>query len=204
MKNLIIASNNEHKLHEYRAILSDYNILCPKDLGYTDEIEETGETFEENALIKAQTIYDYLKSKGTVCLVIADDSGLSVDALNGAPGVYSARYAGYHNGAANRKRLLEELQGETNRKAHFTTVLALVWPDGSHEFVKGETFGHITEKEIGHSDFGYDPLFFSDDLNKTYAEVSAEEKNKVSHRARAIKKLLEVLKTKDNSNEKNQ
>lgn len=193
MKTIVIATNNQNKLKEFKKILDNYNIITLKDIEYFNEIEETGQTFEENALIKAETIHNYLKQKNLEYIVIAEDSGLCVDSLNGAPGVYSARYAGGHgNDQANRDKLQKELEGK-ERKAYFICTIALYYPSGEYKTFDGKTFGEISKKELGSKEFGYDCIFYSHDLNKTFGEASQEEKNKVSHRARAIEKLLEIL-----------
>lgn len=193
MKTIVIATNNQNKLKEFKKILDNYNIISLKDIEYLNEIEETGQTFEENALIKAETIHNYLKQKNLEYIVIAEDSGLCVDSLNGAPGVYSARYAGGHgNDQANRDKLQKELEGK-ERKAYFICTIALYYPSGEYKTFDGKTFGEISKKELGSKEFGYDCIFYSHDLNKTFGEASQEEKNKVSHRARAIEKLLEIL-----------
>lgn len=193
MKTIVIATNNQNKLKEFKKILDNYNIITLKDIEYLNEIEETGQTFEENALIKAETIHNYLKQKNLEYIVIAEDSGLCVDSLNGAPGVYSARYAGGHgNDQANRDKLQKELEGK-ERKAYFICTIALYYPSGEYKTFDGKTFGEISKKELGSKEFGYDCIFYSHDLNKTFGEASQEEKNKVSHRARAIEKLLEIL-----------
>ena len=134
-----------------------------------------------------------MKQKELEYIVIAEDSGLCVDSLNGQPGVYSARYAGGHgNDQANRDKLQKELEGK-ERKAYFTCTIALYYPNGNHKTFEGKTFGKISKEELGSKEFGYDCIFYSQDLNKTFGEATEEEKNKVSHRARAIEKLLEVL-----------
>lgn len=193
MKTIVLASNNKHKLKEFKEILKDYNILTLNDIGYTEDIEETGETFKENALIKAETIQNYLKEKELEYIVIAEDSGLCVDALSGAPGIYSARYAGGHgNDQANRDKLIKELIGKNN-KAYFICTIVLFYPNKEYKFFEGKTYGRIISKEKGKKDFGYDCIFYSDDLKKTFGEAEEKEKNSVSHRSRAIQKLLEVL-----------
>lgn len=193
MKTIVIATNNQNKLKEFKKILDNYNIISLKDIEYLNEIEETGQTFEENALIKAETIHNYLKQKNLEYIVIAEDSGLCVDSLNRAPGVYSARYAGGHgNDQANRDKLQKELEGK-ERKAYFICTIALYYPSGEYKTFDGKTFGEIAKEELGSKEFGYDCIFYSHDLNKTFGEASQEEKNKVSHRARAIEKLLEIL-----------
>lgn len=195
MERLVLASNNKNKIREFREIFKDREILSLNDIGYFDEIEETGETFLENALIKASSISKYLKSNNIFCDVIADDSGLCVESLNGEPGVYSARYAGEHgDDTKNRQKLLNELKDKENRKAYFVCNIVLYKPDDNYINVEGRTYGTIVDEERGSTTFGYDCLFLSDDLHKTFGEATSEEKNKVSHRARALEKLLEVYK----------
>ncbi len=184
---LIAATGNQHKLAELRQILPEYEILSAKEAGFFGDVEETGSTFRENALIKARAV-----CKATGKPSLADDSGLCVDALNGAPGVYSARYSGGGD-AQNRALLLKNLQGEKNRRAHFICCIALVFPDGEEYVAEGRTEGQILTEERGTGGFGYDSLFLSDDLGKSFAEAGEEEKNAVSHRSRAIKKLKELL-----------
>lgn len=188
---LAIATNNAHKLQEIRAILCGQfdELLSLKDLGIDVDVEETGTTLEENALLKARTIQ-------AICHIptLADDTGLMVDALGGAPGVYSARYAGEeHNDASNRVLLLKNLQNEQNRNAHFATVIAIVYPNGDFITSKGRVEGEILREERGNEGFGYDSLFYSYELKKTFAEASQEEKNSVSHRGRALRAMLEKL-----------
>lgn len=194
---IILATSNRHKLSEYQKILSDYQIITLPGIGFTDEIEENGRTFTENAMIKARAIYDFLAKPD--CIIVAEDSGLVVDALDGAPGILSARYAGGHgNDVANRVKLLQELSGKT-RDAKFVCAIAIIYPDGHNESVIGETFGEITATEQGDGGFAYDSIFFSQDLNKTFGEASEEEKNRVSHRGRAIKQLRERLEKYSNN-----
>lgn len=194
---IILATSNRHKLSEYQKILSDYQIITLPGIGFTDEIEENGRTFTENAMIKARAIYDSLAKPD--CIIVAEDSGLVVDALDGAPGILSARYAGGHgNDVANRVKLLQELSGKT-RDAKFVCAIAIIYPDGHNESVIGETFGEITATEQGDGGFAYDSIFFSQDLNKTFGEASEEEKNRVSHRGRAIKQLRERLEKYSNN-----
>lgn len=192
-KTIVIASNNKHKLKEFKEILTDYKIITLNDIEYFDDIEETGKTAEENALIKAQTIHNYLKNKGLDYIVVADDSGLCVDSLDGAPGVYSARYSGeYGNDEANRAKLQKELEGK-ERTAYFSCTIAVIYPNGEHKIFVGKTFGKITKEELGSKEFGYDCIFYSDDLNKTFGEATEEEKNSVSHRGRAIREMLKGI-----------
>lgn len=193
MKNLVIATNNSHKLKEFKEILTNYNIISLKDIGFEDDIEETGSTFEENAVIKARAVHEYLKNKNLNYMVLADDSGLCVDSLNGAPGIYSARYAGNHDSKANRNKLLNELKDKPSRDAHFTCAIVICYEDGSCKTFIGKTYGKIAFEEIGSTDFGYDCIFYSKDLNKTFGEASEEEKNSVSHRGRAIQEMLKGI-----------
>lgn len=192
---LAIATNNQHKLQEIRAILGDSfeELLSLKDLGIDVDVEETGKTLEENALIKARAI---LSLSGIATL--ADDTGLMVDALRGAPGVYSARYAGEeHDDAKNRALLLKNLDGVKDRSAHFATVIALCYPDGKTLTATGRVNGEILLSERGTEGFGYDSLFFSTELGKTFAEATQAEKNSVSHRGRALRAMLELVKSKE-------
>lgn len=190
MKTLVIASNNKGKLKEIEQIFGKfYNVVPMAELGFCEEIEETGETFFENALIKAKTVSNALNVDA-----LADDSGLLVDALNGAPGVYSARYAGGHgNDEENRKLLLKNLDGKEDRKAKFASSIVLYKTDGTYLEGYGETHGTILHKEEGENGFGYDSLFLSDDLNKSFGVASSEEKNAVSHRYRALIDLYEKI-----------
>lgn len=188
---LVIASNNQNKIKEIKAILGKYfsNITTLNDKNIHQEIPETGTTFLENALIKARTVNSL-----TGCAALGDDSGLVVHALDGAPGVYSARYAGLEcNTEKNNTLLLHNLKDKTNRTAYFETCLALILPDGTEFHTSGTAEGHILTEPKGTNGFGYDPLFFSDVLNKSFAEASLEEKNKVSHRASALMKMLPIL-----------
>ena len=190
---IVIASNNQHKLKEFKKILKDYNIITLNDIGYFDDIEETGTTFEENGLIKAETIHKFLKEKNLNYIVMADDSGLCVDSLGGEPGVYSARYAGVHgNDKANRDKLQKELEGK-NRTAYFVCNIVVFYPNGEYKSFVGKTFGKILKEELGNKDFGYDCIFYSEDLNKTFGEATEEEKNSVSHRGRALKEMIKEL-----------
>lgn len=188
MEKLVIASENKGKIREFKEILGDkYEILSLTDVGFNGEIDEKYDTFEENSYIKAKTVYDY-----TGLSVLADDSGLVVPSLNGEPGVKSARYAGNHDMQANKKKLLEKLNGK-DRKAYFVCCITMLTKD-KNICVFGKTEGEILFEERGTSGFGYDPLFYSYDLKKCFGECSDEEKNSVSHRARAIQELLKALK----------
>lgn len=187
---LLIASNNQHKIDEIKQILGNKfeQILSLSEAGIVCDPEENGKTFLDNALIKVRDV-----AKLTDMPVLGDDTGLCVDALNGAPGVHSARFAGDHDNAKNRAKLLYELQGKTNRKAHFSTAVALLYPDGRLVTAEGRVDGEILHAEVGTNGFGYDSLFYCNEIGKTFAEATAEEKNAVSHRGRALQKLAEKL-----------
>ena len=203
MKKIVFATNNEHKLSEIRAILgSSFEVVSLADIGCHEDIPETGQTLEENAMMKAEYIY---KKYHLSCF--ADDTGLEVEALDGAPGVYSARYAGGegHDSEANMQKLLRELSDKSNRKARFRTCIALiikkdVCPCGCtsikevHRF-EGIVNGEITTEKSGAEGFGYDPIFRPDGYDKTFAELGMDIKNQISHRARATQKLADYLKT---------
>ena len=189
MKKIVLASNNKHKISEVKQIFNDVEILTLNDIEYYDEIEETGETFLENALIKAKTISEYLKEKGLDYAVLADDSGLCCEGIDLAPGVYSARYAGSHGDSqANRNKLINELKDKSKR-AYFICTMVLYKNDGTYVYKEGKTYGNIIDEERGNTDFGYDCIFLSDDLNVTFGEAANEDKNKVSHRFRALEQL---------------
>jgi XTP/dITP diphosphohydrolase len=190
---LIFATQNKNKLQEVKKLLrNDIELFTPWDFNFHDEIPETGETLTENALQKAYFIYEKLKQN-----CFADDTGLEVEALNGAPGVYSARYAGEEKSAdKNMDKLLFELNNNGNRKACFKTVIALLL-DGKEYLFEGRIDGYITNEKRGNSGFGYDPVFIPDGFDNTFAEMTIEEKNLISHRAIAVKKLAEFLNHKD-------
>lgn len=194
MKDLILASNNAHKVEEIKQILTDYNILTLKDIDFTEDIIEDGESFEENALIKARTIAEF---SGKVA--IADDSGLSVDKLNGHPGVRSARYSPEQTDEKNIEKVLAELAGEQS-KAKFVSVIAMVTPEGKEFTFRGECEGEIILEKRGTNGFGYDPIFYVPELNKTFAEISSDEKNAISHRKKSLEKFSNFLKEQDNEN----
>ena len=184
---LVVASGNKNKLREIAQIFTDFEVLSQKEMGFDEEVEETGATFAENALIKARAA-----SAALGCMALADDSGLCVDALDGAPGIFSARYCGHHGSdEENRKLLLRNMQGVKDRKAHFTSAIAMVYPDGRELVAEGHTYGVILQEEVGNGGFGYDPIFFSDDLQKSFGVATAEEKNAVSHRYRALQAMLQ-------------
>ncbi|MDE5708847.1 MAG: RdgB/HAM1 family non-canonical purine NTP pyrophosphatase [Alistipes sp.] len=186
---ILFATNNTHKLSEVQAVLGDgFRLLTPRDCGITEEIPETQPTIEGNALQKARYLYE---RTGRDCF--ADDTGLEVEALGGAPGVHSARYAtDGHDFAANNRLLLKNLAGQENRRARFRTVIALIIRGEEHLF-EGIVEGRIVDAERGTEGFGYDPLFIPEDGDKTFAEMNAEEKNAVSHRGRAVRRLADYL-----------
>jgi XTP/dITP diphosphohydrolase len=195
MKRLIIASNNAHKIKEIKAILSEFpfQIISLKEAGIDIDVEENGTTFMENAFIKADEIYK-IKSD---CMVLSDDSGLMVDALGGAPGVFSARFAGEHgNDKKNNQKLLELLKDlpMEERKAKFVSAIVLIMDKDNVIKVQGEVEGYIAKELSGTREFGYDPLFYVPEYNMTFAEMSDEAKNNISHRGRALEKLKEQLK----------
>ncbi len=193
MKTLVVASNNKHKLREISEIFTEFEVCSQKQMGFDEDVEETGKTFAENALIKARAA---CKALGVMAL--ADDSGLCVDALDGAPGIYSARYCGTHGlDKENRDLLLQNLQGVENRRAHFCSAIALVYPDGREYVAEGRTFGNILTEEVGEGGFGYDCIFQSDDLGKSFGVATAEEKNGVSHRFRALQEIRRIWKEQE-------
>jgi XTP/dITP diphosphohydrolase len=194
---IVFATNNKHKLEEVSAIVGDsVEIVSLAEIGCHDDIPETGSTLEENALQKARYVWDHYHLP-----CFADDTGLEVEALNGAPGVYSARYAGGegHDSEANMAKLLKELGDTSQREARFRTVIALILPsEGSQaqsaeHFFEGIVEGEITRERSGSTGFGYDPIFRPKGYNQTFADMGAEEKNHISHRARATQKLAEFL-----------
>lgn len=187
---LVFATNNKHKLDEVRKITAQHNIevVSLADIHCHDEIPETADTLEGNALQKAQYIQDKF---GLDCF--ADDTGLEVEALDNAPGVYSARYAGPgHDSEANMQKLLQEMEGKTNRKARFRTVIALIIGDKQYCF-SGIVNGTITTEKKGENGFGYDPIFIPEGYEQTFAELGGFVKNKISHRAKAVEQLDHFL-----------
>lgn len=194
MRKLIIASNNDHKIKEIKAVLKDFQleVVGLKEAGINIDINETGSTFMENALIKAREIFQLANGS----LVLADDSGLAVEALNGAPGIYSARYSGTHgDDIENNKKLIKEMQGVPleKRDAKFICALVLIVDENNIIKVQGEVSGKILEHYTIKEAFGYDPLFFVPELNTTFAEVTSDIKNSISHRGRALNMLEEEL-----------
>ncbi len=191
MKELLIATHNQHKKEEIQQILgSTFSVKSLTDYDLHDEIIEDGTTFEANAFIKAQYCFEK-----TGIASIGDDSGLVVEALDGRPGIYSARYAGNHDFEKNIKKVLEEMQDIENRKAYFITVLCYF--DGKQTlYFTGKVHGNILQQTTGENGFGYDPIFLAEGYEKSFAEISAEEKNKISHRKNAIDQLLDFLANK--------
>lgn len=192
MDKLVFSTNNPHKLHEVNGILKNkYQIVSLEEIGICTDIPETGTTLRENAMIKARYVYN---EKGISCF--ADDTGLEVEALDNAPGVYSARYAGEDKDAkANMQKVLLELEGKVNRKARFVTVIAAIL-DGEEYYFEGVINGQIIEAPRGSAGFGYDPIFLPDGYDKTFSELGDEIKNKISHRAKAVESLRVFLEQK--------
>jgi len=203
---LVFASNNAHKLAEVRAIMpAGVDVLSLRDIGFVQEIDETGTTLEENSKIKANAVYHWLLDNGHLTLdgVFADDTGLEIDALNGKPGVYTARWylsdegakeakTELENFALNRAKALRELKNKTNRGCQFRTVITLIRGEKTLQ-VEGIVRGKIATEEYGEGGFGYDPIFIPEGYEKTFGELPAELKNTISHRARALAELVKVL-----------
>jgi len=188
---LLVATKNRGKVREIRKISKDsIEVLSPLDIGLNLDILENGKTLRQNSFKKA---LEYFR-KTNIC-TIGEDTGLFVEALGGRPGVYSARYSGGGD-ESNRKKLLSELEGKNNRKAYFETVITLVINENWHEFFEGRVSGKITEKELGDKGFGYDPIFLPVGSNKTFAEMSEEAKNSISHRKIALKKVVYFIEEK--------
>lgn len=190
--NIIVATKNKNKVREISKMFSPlgFKVMSQEDAGIDVDVEETGDTFAKNALIKARAV-------AMLCddCVLADDSGLCVEALDGRPGVYSARYAGL--GATDGEKiekLLTEMQDKTNRKAKFVTNIAFIFPDGKEIVTQGEVSGKIVREPVGNNGFGYDPVFYSTELEKTFAQAEMDEKNAISHRGRALSALYDELK----------
>lgn len=199
MKKLILASNNKKKINEMKEILKelDIEVKSLENENINIDVVEDGKTFEENAKKKAKEIYEFLLKRGDEnFIVLADDSGLMVDFLRGEPGIYSARYAGEHgNDTKNNEKLLKSLSGvdKENRGAKFICQLALFTDQGEYFKVTGDVKGYIIEELHGEGGFGYDPLFFYEPLNKTFAQLTSEEKNEISHRGVALKELKRII-----------
>ena len=189
MEDIVIASTNKGKINDFKVIFPDFNVIGIAEIIEDFDVEETGDTFEANAKLKSEAAAIALNKR-----VIADDSGLEVFALDGEPGVYSARYAGTDkDDDANIDKLLTQLGDETDRSAQFVCVISMSTPGEETVQFKGTVQGEITLSKIGEHGFGYDPIFYLDDKNKTMAQLSAEEKSEVSHRGKAIEKLRQYL-----------
>ncbi len=193
MHRILFATNNLHKLKEVQDILGDrFKVLGLNEIGFTEDIAETGSTLEENASIKSRFIYDRYEMD-----CFSDDTGLEIEAMDGRPGVYSARYAGEEGDAGkNMNKVLMEMEGIQNRKARFRTVVSLILEGKEHTF-EGIVNGHIIHEPRGSGGFGYDPVFVPDGYTQTFAELSAEEKNNISHRSKAVQKLADYLKKRE-------
>lgn len=192
---IVLATHNKNKVKEIQGILSEIfdgcEVLTATEVGVTDDIVEDGETFEENAMIKARAVW----KEGRIA--ISDDSGLCVNALGGAPGIYSARYAGEPSDTPkNNAKLLSELNGKADRSAYFVCAIACILPNGDSFTVRGTANGIILESEKGDAGFGYDPLFLYEPLGKTFAELTKEEKHEISHRGNALRMLADELKNR--------
>ena len=189
IKELVFATNNKHKAQEIQQmLLNQYTILTLADIGCTVDIPETGSSFEENAALKSSYVYSNYQLD-----CFADDSGLEIEALNQEPGIYSARYSGAKDDQANLQLVLEKMKGVANRRANFKTIVALV-RQGKPVFFEGVIYGKILEEPIGDRGFGYDPIFQPDGYNQSFAQMSMAQKNEISHRAIAMKKLISFLK----------
>tara|TARA_Y100000768_G_C23952595_1_gene671003 strand:+ start:858 stop:1445 length:588 start_codon:yes stop_codon:yes gene_type:complete len=193
MQNVLIGTNNKGKLKEYKFFLSNhFNILTPSEIGINFDVAETGTTYEENSLLKLE----FLRRKDLDMAILCDDSGLEIESLNSEPGVFSARYAGEDcSDKDNINKVLANLKGKKDRKAKFVCVISFFWDKFSSypKLFRGECHGSILENESGDSGFGYDPIFYYENLSKTFANLSEDEKNKVSHRAMAMKELFSIL-----------
>lgn len=187
---IVIATNNENKVREFKSMLDfpDIEFKTLKELNYTKDIIEDGNSFKDNALIKAKTVAVDLGYT-----TISDDSGLEVEALNNAPGIYSARYAGTHNDEDNNKLLISNLKGIENRNARYVCAICVYKPNGEYRTVEAYCNGKIIDNPRGKNGFGYDPYFYFEQFNATFAEISLENKNKVSHRSKALRMIKELL-----------
>jgi XTP/dITP diphosphohydrolase len=188
-KELVFATNNKHKTEEVgKLLLNEYKVLNLSDIGCTVDIPETGDTFEENAFLKSSYV---VKNYQLDCF--ADDSGLEIEVLNNEPGIYSARYSGQKDDQVNLELVLQKLEGLSNRKARFKTVISLIQGEQNH-FFEGVINGYILENPIGDQGFGYDPIFVPEGYEQSFAQMSMEQKNQISHRAIAMRKLIAFLK----------
>ena len=188
MQQLVIASNNRHKIDEIRKMVIGVDLLSLEDIGFTEEIAEPFHTFEENALAKASAIHQFSESN-----VFADDSGLCVRGLGGRPGVDSAHFSGERDDEKNLQKVLQELQGATDRSAFYKAVICMIWNDQTYYF-EGICEGTIIEEKRGDGGFGYDPIFIPEGYEQTFAELPLDVKNQVSHRGKAVQKMVQFLK----------
>ncbi len=187
---MVVASNNKGKIREIKQMIQDISLLSLSDIGFTDEIAEPFHTFEENALAKAGAIYKFCGKN-----VFADDSGICANALNGAPGVDSAHYSGTRDDNANLQKLLADLKDKDDRSGFYKAVMCLIWDDETY-FFEGICEGTIIEQTIGDGGFGYDPIFIPTGYDKTFAELSHDVKNEISHRGKAVRKMVAFIKEK--------
>lgn len=193
MKDIVIASSNKGKINDFKVIFADYNVIGINELLEDFDVEETGVTFEENARLKSEAAAKVLNKT-----VIADDSGLEITALNGAPGVYSARYAGIHKSDEdNIDKVLHELNDKTDRDARFVCVISMTTAQGETHTFRGTVEGEITLSRIGENGFGYDPIFYVPEMKKTMAQLTPEEKSEISHRRKAIDQLQIFIEGED-------
>ncbi|MBH9581734.1 XTP/dITP diphosphatase [Staphylococcus felis] len=193
MKDIVIASSNKGKINDFKVIFADYNVIGINELLEDFDVEETGVTFEENARLKSEAAAKVLNKT-----VIADDSGLEITALNGAPGVYSARYAGIHKSDEdNIDKVLHELNDKTDRDARFVCVISMTTAQGETHTFRGTVEGEITLSRIGENGFGYDPIFYVPEMKKTMAQLTPEEKSEISHRRKAIDQLQTFIEGED-------
>ena len=187
---LVIASNNNGKIREIREMLPDIRLLSLQDIGFEEDTPEPWHTFEENALAKASAVYQFCGKN-----VFADDSGICANALGGRPGVDSAHFSGSRDDERNLQQLLNELEGKEDRSAHYKAVICLIWNDEVYYF-EGLCNGHITREKRGHGGFGYDPVFVPDGFDETFGQLSPEVKNSISHRGKAVRKMVEFIKAR--------
>lgn len=192
MRKIILATNNAHKVAEIKRLFKLYQFLTLKDIGFDQEIIEDGLTFEENAIIKAKAVHQFVKSKNLDCAVLSDDSGLCVKAINYEPGIYSSRYSGQGD-EGNRQKVLNKLLDIQDRTAYMQCYAVLIMPDGEMLIEEGKVYGLITKTKIGDESFGYDCIFWSNKLNKTFGQATVEEKDSISHRAIAMNKIKDYL-----------
>lgn len=189
-KSIVFATNNQHKAQEVNQMLPEFDVQSLKDINFNEEIEETGLSFKENAEIKAKAIFNSMNMN-----VFADDSGLVIPALNGEPGIYSARYAGTGDSKDNIQKVLSNLEGIKDREAYFISVICLIF-EGETYFFEGRVYGTILNEISGENGFGYDPIFLPKGYDKSFAEFTEKEKNEISHRGLAIKKMYDFIKQK--------